>query len=320
MRICGPVIVPAIVASRSAPKYMIEHGLQICSDVSKVSPNPNEDADHAAIDEFVRELGYVLTFVRGLLTLPPLLNRDFHFGFGKSAFDFATKVISIIESPTIPQSYGPVFKPAVDTFVQYATILYTTLPEQMTIAKARLHPTICAGMDKMAEPSPPAEFAFSTMRHARSIQFCFASGCPESAQSSGQMYMRCSGCRTVAYSSKECQARAWRDKHLPHKDICKKMKQVYDVGGQYLHREADKEKFVREMKRAKIKDVTLKEIGIWLCNAYTKLQRKGPYLTPAVRQYLSQKEGPRFPEGVREHMDKVQSSFLSIPKQRNARR
>jgi hypothetical protein len=76
--------------------------------------------------------------------------------------------------------------------------------------------------------------------------------------------MRYSGCHVVAYRSQECQKCAWTDKHLPHKDICKKMKQIYDIRGDYLHREADQDKFVQEMRRAKIKVVMLKEIGMWL--------------------------------------------------------
>jgi len=97
------------------------------------------------------------------------------------------------------------------------------------------------------------------------------------------------------------------------------MKQVYDVGGDYLRREEDQAKFVQEMKRAKIKDVMLKEIGIWMCDAYTKLQRKGPLLTTEAREYMSQKEGPTFATGTREFMSELQTSFLSNPKRRRAR-
>lgn len=131
--------------------------------------------------------------------------------------------------------------------------------------------------------------------------------------------MRCSGCRVVAYSSKECQKRAWTDERLPHRDICKKMKQVYDIGGAYLNRVADQAKFVREVKRAKIKDLVLKEIGMWLSTAYSKLQREGPVLTPSVRQYLSQKEGPVYPEGAEEHLDKIEAAVLSMPKRHKKR-
>jgi hypothetical protein len=130
------------------------------------------------------------------------------------------------------------------------------------------------------------------------------------------VYKRCSGCRIVAYSSKECQQRAWTDKNLPHKNICKKMKEVYDIGGHYLQRAEDEGKFVREMRRAKIKDVMLQEIGLWLSTAYAKLQRKGPLLTPSVRQYLSEREGPLYVEGAEEHLIEIETSLMTMPKRR----
>jgi hypothetical protein len=96
------------------------------------------------------------------------------------------------------------------------------------------------------------------------------------------------------------------------------MKQVYDIGGDYLRRE-DQDKFVREIRKAKIKDATLKEIGMWLSLAYAKMQRKGPLLSAEVREYLSQKEGPIFTEGMGEYLSQVKSAVLSNPKRRKAR-
>lgn len=319
VRVCGPLIVPAIVASKSAPKYMVEHGLQICADISNASLDPNGQIDDLSVGVFLDELIYLGAYVHSLLTFPPLLFRDLHFGIANSTFDFATQALSAIESSTIPQSYRPQLTNLTNELATYAAMLWTIAPEQMTVPKARIHPAIGSIMDDMATPSPPAEFACSMMRHAKSIQFCFASGCPESAQSSGRVYMRCSGCRVVAYCGKDCQRRAWADKEHPHGGICKKMKQVYDVGGNYIHRDEDQDKFVREMRRAKIRDVVLKEIGIWLCEAYTKLQRKGPFMTPDARKYLSQKEGPRFTEGADEFMSQLRLSFMSNPKRRRGR-
>jgi hypothetical protein len=319
VRICGPMIIPAIVASRSAPKYIVEHGSQVCFDVSNASTDLNGQIDDLAAKNFMTEMGHLFSIVNSFLTIPPLLNRDLHFGIAQRAFDFAAQAISTIESPIIPQTYTSQMKPIIDTLAHYASVLWTTVPEQMTTPRARIHSAIRSAMDNLAKPSPPADFAYATMRHARSIQFCFAPGCPESAQSSGRVYMRCSGCRVVAYCSKACQKRAWTDEHVPHRNICKKMKQVYDVGGDYLRREEDQAKFVQEMKKAKIKDVVLKEIGIWMCEANTRLQRKGPLFTAEAREYLSQKEGPRFTPGTREFMSEIETSLLSNPKRRRAR-
>jgi hypothetical protein len=74
------------------------------------------------------------------------------------------------------------------------------------------------------------------------------------------------------------------------------MMQVYNIGGDYLHQEDSQDKFVREMRRANIKDLMLKEIGVWLTTASTMLQRTDPLLTADAREYLSQREV----EGMRE--------------------
>jgi hypothetical protein len=319
VRICGPMIIPAIVASRSAPNYIIEHGSQVCFDVSNASVDLNGHVDDLVAKDFMDEMGSLVSIVQSFLTLPPLLHRNLHSGIAQKAFDFATQAISTIESLIIPQTYASQMKPVVDILASYASVLWTCAPAQMTVPISRMHPAIRSAMDLMTKPSPPADFAYALMRHARSIQFCFAAGCSESAQSSGRVYMRCSGCRVIAYCGKTCQRRAWTDGHFPHRNICKKMKQVYDVGGDYLRREEDQAKFVQEMRRAKIKDVVLKEIGIWLCDGLTKLQRKGPLLTTEIREYLSQKEGPLFLPGTREFMSEIGASLHSNPKRRRAR-
>lgn len=319
VRICGPIITPAIITSRSATNYMVEHGLQICSDMFDAPLNSEGKVDDQTACIFLCELEYTGSFINTLMNLPPLLFRDSHSGAAKSAFDFATRALSTIESPIIPEYVGQRLRLWPDRLADYAAILYTILAEQMTIPKARVHSAIHAKMDEMVTPIHPAVFACEMMRHARTLRFCFAAGCPESAQSSGREYMRCSGCRIVAYCAKSCQARAWTDNELPHKDICKKMKQIHEIGENYLHREADQDKFVRAMKRAKIEDALLREIGTWLSAAYTKLQRTGPVLTPGDRQYLSQKKGPRYAEGAEEHISQFKSRIGLNPKHRGAR-
>jgi hypothetical protein len=42
------------------------------------------------------------------------------------------------------------------------------------------------------------------------------------------------------------------------------MAEVFDIGGRYLRREEDQDKFIREMRRAKISDSILSEIALWL--------------------------------------------------------
>jgi hypothetical protein len=319
VHICGPLVVPAIVASRSAPNYLVEHGDEICAKVSNAPLNPNGKVDDYTVEVFIHELRWTGSFIYCIRNLPPLLYRDFHCGIAKNSFDFATRALLTVESPIFPESHMQWLEPWTERLAQYGSMLYVTLPEQMTTPKAKVHPAILTALDRMTAPQPSADFACEMMRHARSLQFCYALGCTESAQSSGRAFMRCSGCRIVAYSSKECQKRAWTDEKLPHRDICKKMKKVYDIGGDYIHREADQAKFVRQMKRAGVKDLMLKEIGMWLSNAYGKLQRQGPLLTPGLREYLSTKQGPMYPEGAEEHLDAIEDALFSMPKRRKAR-
>jgi hypothetical protein len=69
------------------------------------------------------------------------------------------------------------------------------------------------------------------------------------------------------------------------------MMQVYNIGGDYLHQAASQDRFVREMRRAKIEDLILKEVGVWLCAASTKLQRTDPSPIADARKHSLQREG-----------------------------
>jgi hypothetical protein len=53
------------------------------------------------------------------------------------------------------------------------------------------------------------------------------------------------------------------------------MRQVFDVGGHYLCCGEDQDKFVWEMRRAKINDSTLREIVLWLQLSLRTLQWGG---------------------------------------------
>lgn len=275
VQICGPLIIPALVASKSVPKYMVEYGNKICSDFSDTSLDRNGQVDHSTAAKFGAKLRDITAFNSSLLSLPPPLNLDIHSGMERIAFDFATRMISIITSPIIPQSYRPELVNEIKTLSDYASMLYIVMPEPIGIPRAHLHPVIRSALDQGIKLPSPAAGACELMRLSRSIQLCFAPGCPESVQSSGQVYMRCSGCRIVAYCGKACQRRAWTYMPLPHRDICKKMRQAVDVGGHYIRRQEDKDKFVREMRRAKIDDSTLREIMLWLQLSFTTLQWGG---------------------------------------------
>src|ERR1700733_14887592 len=225
VQICGSLILPAVVASKSAPNYMIEYGNQICSDLSDASLDDNGQVEDSAAAEFRTKLEELTSFTRILLPLPPRLNLDMHSGIERRAFDFATRAISIITSPIIAQSYRLDLACVTKILTDYATMLFVVMPEPIGLSRSHLHPVIRSALDRAMKCPSPAAGAFKVMHFARTIQVCFAPGCPESAQSSGRVYMRCSGCHIVAYCGKDCQRRAWADENHPHSSICKKMKQ-----------------------------------------------------------------------------------------------
>jgi hypothetical protein len=79
-------------------------------------------ADFTA-ETFKRQLKYLGSFIGSPLSLPPLMHRDIHFGIAASAFDFATRAISIIESSIIPMSYSTAVEPAIETLATYVSLL-----------------------------------------------------------------------------------------------------------------------------------------------------------------------------------------------------
>ena len=131
---------------------MVERGLGICSAVSNAPLDLNGQVGDFTAKRFERDLEYLGFFIQSLLSLPPLMHRDIHFGIAASAFDFATRAISIIESPIIPQPYRTEMASAIETLATYASMLCAMMPEQMTIPKALIHPTICSALDRMSTP------------------------------------------------------------------------------------------------------------------------------------------------------------------------
>jgi len=125
--------------------------------------DPNGKVNDDTAKAFANELGYLAYFVNGLLTMPPLLNRDLHFGIANNAFDFATQAILTVESPIIPQFYQAKLKPVIEQFPIMHPRCYH-MPEEITVPRAHIHPAIRSIMVRMATPSPPAEFAYAAMR------------------------------------------------------------------------------------------------------------------------------------------------------------
>jgi hypothetical protein len=280
MFICGPLIIPPIISSQSAANYTIQHGIRICDDVLNVPLEHNGQFGSVASEQFCTELVYLGSFIAGLRTLAPFEFTQFHLGHAEKAFEFVSKAISIIDSPTMPPIYKSRMEWELGNLSSYAAgLLQVMLKGGITITRLHLPPRILSIMDRIREPEHLAVTAGREIRFAKRREYCFALGCTESVQSSGRVFQRCSGCRVVAYSSRECQKRAWRDEQLPHRDICKKLGRIVEAGGRHLEREEDGADFVQDMRAANVEDSTLHEVIDWLIASDTLIPRQGVSFT-----------------------------------------
>jgi hypothetical protein len=279
MKLCGPLIIPALITSPTAAEYYAEYGLEICAPVFNSLPTRGSRIDYAVECRFIGGAVDLVRITKRLLQLPPHLNRDFQQGHARKAFVFLTRVVSILGLKEISQELKPLVAiPACHGFAKYAAALYVTCTEEINIPINHVFPYIRAHIDYLNKPPSPGDLAISMLLFAKGQQFCFAAGCMESAQSSGRLYMRCGGCGIVAYSSKECQRRAWTDKRLPHRAICKKIKLVVDAAGDRFGATGtnDGATLLQNMERANISDSLLTEVGNWLESITEVLQRKDP--------------------------------------------
>ncbi len=78
--------------------------------------------------------------------------------------------------------------------------------------------------------SVPSGAAFYIRKFREEIR-CSAYCCPNSIQSAGKNFQRCSRCQIVPYCGRECQIRAWRDEKYPHKRVCPILRHLVDTAG-----------------------------------------------------------------------------------------
>lgn len=97
---------------------------------------------------------------------------------------------------------------------------------------ARYHPNIVAGskLRVLIEANAP-QMAFETFCRLAGEQRCFAPGCANTCAREGRKFENCAACRRTPYCSKACQVSAWKHPRAPHKEVCKKLRQLADETG-----------------------------------------------------------------------------------------
>lgn len=77
--------------------------------------------------------------------------------------------------------------------------------------------------------SSPAFTAYEALLALWYAERCWGPGCAETFVSAQRKFSACSGCKRVTYCSKTCQTAAWKDEALPHKAVCRKLRDVSEA-------------------------------------------------------------------------------------------
>lgn len=269
VRISRSLIVPTIVSSSAIAHYIVQHGSRICESISQAPRIDDKEKQRRVMDSFCIDMQHIIGFITvfvGNADLTASQMRQFHQGYEKQLFQFASRTVELTESIIMPAHIHPEMEGWIRNLAQYAATIYVSFSDFVDIPRPSHGSTIdrAVAISVHCTLSPP-RVVLECLCRSKDTQTCFAIDCSESFQTSRQNFRRCAQCRVVAYCSKECQRRAWSDQRLPHKSICKKVKQVVEAGGKHLQL-GSHEKFTRSMVREKIPDALLRDVAVWFGN------------------------------------------------------
>ncbi|EIM86507.1 uncharacterized protein STEHIDRAFT_156813 [Stereum hirsutum FP-91666 SS1] len=88
---------------------------------------------------------------------------------------------------------------------------------------------------RLEQEKDPKGTAFQTFMSFYHDQRCYAPGCEETYAEAGRKFASCSGCSRVPYCSKSCLAAAWKHPRIPHKAVCKLIRELADKSGIPAH-------------------------------------------------------------------------------------
>ncbi|KAF9472176.1 hypothetical protein BDN70DRAFT_495928 [Pholiota conissans] len=167
---------------------------------------------------------------------------------------------------------------------------------------ARLNAELAAGRELTVEENarrqylllyaPQARQAISYIRRIRFKLDCSSFNCPNSIHSVGKTFQRCAGCGLAAYCSKACQQAAWSAEHLPHKKVCKIVRNALDAAGiDLIFRFAEDNRddlIIEKWKRAEVTIFDMFEIVEWA--SYKKYSSSLPEKRECEPGYLDYEE------------------------------
>ncbi|KAJ6629437.1 hypothetical protein B0H10DRAFT_2208826 [Mycena sp. CBHHK59/15] len=266
MRLCGPLVMPAVASTPAVPEYIVERGTYICHMVTTSPPlTPDGQIDKDVAHHFCFDIKHIADFCRALSRFFSISQMEqYHRGRGSDIFRFVNRALGIIHSPVISAERKDAMVLHGTVLGRYVAALYSVVAFKVKVTEP-IHPVLRSHIQELDPKSLTTVFdstgfvVFQVLLKARASQSCWALGCTESLQTTGLYFKRCGGCSVVGYCSRECQKRAWTDAHAPHKDICKSLTQIMGASGRHV-KDGSRALFLKTLKEAHIVDATLNQI------------------------------------------------------------
>jgi hypothetical protein len=183
-----------------------------------------------------RVLDYSVYFRTILLlnsTTPPNCCAELMRGCETKAMQLCSLILYLSSNPKMPPHES---SDVMNQFVWFAQLLFRFFRMHLyPRPNIPVHPLV-ESLDSQVFLTPavcedPKYTALMAIQTLRSDRHCSAYKCPNSFQSVGKNFQRCSRCQVVSYCGRECQTNAWKDQKYPHKQICSVLRSLMSRGG-----------------------------------------------------------------------------------------
>ncbi|KAJ6491374.1 hypothetical protein C8R47DRAFT_1122506 [Mycena vitilis] len=246
------LVVPTIAASPNLAADIAKIGHAICDTTTlRVKDETLSDAQVIEIgDAFHRRIWHIERFWKGIFgesNIQPAEIKRLCGGHERSLFDLFSKALGHLHTPAFFCEYVEtelvpisiqIFITAAATIYAVGNLAFQIPPTAQHMRADVLAAVIRLGKEWGAFPQASCAIPVGTiLKSSKERNVCFSLGCNHSIQmlepdsSPDNRFRRCSGCQLVSYCGRDCQVAAWRDRTIPHRDICASIKTVIKQGG-----------------------------------------------------------------------------------------
>jgi hypothetical protein len=236
LRICGTAVIPSLV------KYRFSHAvIESCRQLVDLTlADLTQDLDERGRIRLAqrfrnRVLDYVGYFraIENLITTKSDCFAELMRGCETKAMQFCSILLYLSSDPKMPSHD---ISDYMFGFAWYGQELFRFFHMHLyPRPDMPVHPMI-EQIDSKIFPFPaalqePAYLALGCILAFRVDRHCSAYKCPNTFQTVGKDFQRCSRCKVVSYCGRDCQANAWKDQSFPHKRTCSVMRNLINRGG-----------------------------------------------------------------------------------------